>query len=62
MHVTTCPGCCYNLPRWVSCNTLTHIRFSKYPEQIIMGYIYGLDITCHFGTIKVSNGQSTEVQ
>ena len=35
MHVTTCPGCCYNFPRTgASCNTLTHlivnIGFLKY--------------------------------
>ena len=70
-HVTPFHGCCYNLHRYgasiqfeadTSFNTRLHKIPMWHPQHINMILIHALDITCHFGTIQVSDGQSPEVQ
>ena len=62
MHVTTFPGCCYNLPRTDAAHLTSDSTHMWHPKQIIMIRIYALGTTRHIGTIKVSNEQSTEEQ
>ena len=36
MHVTTCPGCCYNLPRTgVTCSTPMHLIYTTKIDGVV---------------------------